>query len=347
MGNKLRRMLDQKDNGITFTLNFENLDDRTQFINAINKSEKTGTPQNVPTPQSMEIKRTTGEYQYPFKNVEKITNMMVCPSQAIVDLPITVDGVQCSYSFIRTENNGIIFLNTLNPKVVEVKIEFKASENIVNFNYTSHPGDADSMDELIQAYKRFLALAEKIFRKDVSCEKIEDVKKHFKHSIKAFSMAKEIGEALEINLTPKRVIEEDDEECLIEKLYLLLIEDSIIRQEDKLNHIDGANIENAEIGQELFATYFQSVDLEIFEEHKTIYTVNCIFGAEIQDIKYNKDGNSVVYFKDSEQRPMYRSYSAYLDKNEAEEEINNIMQKREQYENAVSWQNQLREMMQE
>lgn len=43
---------------------------------------------------------------------------------------------------------------------------------------------------------------------------------------------------------------------------------------------------------------------------------------------------------------MYRAYSAFLDKESAEKEMSNIMQKREQYENAISLTDQLRELLQ-
>ena len=85
--------------------------------------------------------------------------------------------------------------------------------------------------------------------------------------------------------------------------------------------------------------------LTIIMRDRDIYTVNCIFGAEIRDVKKNIDGDSIVYFKESEKNPMYRAYSAFLDKKAAEEEISVIWKKRVQYENAVNWIDQLRELV--
>lgn len=346
MGNKLKKMLNQKDNGFAATLNFKKQEDREKFISAVNKSWETGESQKVPNPQSMELKKTKGEYQYPFENMENIMDMMVYPSSDWIDFPVWVDGVSEKYSFLRTTINNTVLLNAANPKVIDVKLEFNAKENSMNFYYTSHPSNADSMDELIKEYKRFLALMDLLFKKGVTCEKLEDIKKYFNYSLKAYIRAEEISKVLEIDLTPKMVMEEDDTECVIGKIYLLLVNRSIIRQDDKLNHIEMADVANVEIGQKLFATYCQTMNLEIFGEHRVIYTVNCIFGAEIQRVESQKDGNNIVYFKDSEMNPMYRAYSAFLDENDAQEEVENIMKKREQYEKAVRWMDQLRELLQ-
>ena len=346
MGNKLKKMLDQKDNGLAFTLNFKNIEDRSNFISAIDKIGETGQPQKVPTPQSMEMKKTKGDYQYPFENMENIVDMVVYPCQDLVNFPIWVDGESDSYSFFRTKTNDTVFLNATNPKVIDVKLEFTAKENYMNFNYTSHPGNAKSIDELILEYKRFLSLIDLLFRKEVMAEKIEDMKRYFKNSLKAYIRAKELGRALEIEISPKMLIEEDDKDYLIEKIYLLFVKRAVIRQNDKLNHIEMADVTDIKIGQELFATYYQTIDLELFGNHKTIYTVNCIFAAEIQRVEAQQGGNNIVYFKDSESNPMYRAYTAYLDKKAAEEEIGNIMKRREQYEKAVNWMDQLRDLLQ-
>lgn len=346
MGNKLKKMLESKDNGISFTLNFRNIEDRTDFINIINSIEKTGISQKVPTPQSMEMKKTKGDYQYPYEKIENIKDMWIYPSRGIVVFPIIVDGIQEKYSFARFETNGIVTLKNVKSEVVDVKMELNSKDNTVSFTHTSHPGNAASIDELISEYKRFLALTEFVFQKNAVDEKLEDTKKYFKYSLKAYIRIKELCEVLQIKSTPKMIVDEDDKDFLIEKLYLLLIKKAIIRQNDKLNNIEIVDIDNIEIGKKLFATYCQSAELEIYENHKEIYIVSCIFGAEISNVEIKENGKNTVYFKESEKYPMYRAYSAFLDKESAEKEMSNIMQKREQYENAISLTDQLRELLQ-
>lgn len=346
MGNKLRNMLDPKDNGLALTMNFKSFDDRQNFIDAIDKMSETGVPQAVPVPQFMELKKTKGQYQYPFENVDNIARMMVYPAHDIVEIPVIVDGAESKYSFLRMRTNEVVFLNSLDPSIVEVKLELKTKDNIANFTYKTHPGNADTVENLILAYKHFLALLDVLFQKQVTVEKLGDIRKYFDQSVKAYIRAKQLSEVLKINLTPKKIVDEDDKDCFIEKTYLLLVDNSIIRQDDKLNHIEIANIESLEEGRELFAIYSQKVDLEIFGERREFYTVNCIFGAEISKVERNEDGNNVVYFKESEKNPMYRAYSAFLEEKDAEKEIDSIMDKRDLYERADSWVDQLQVLLQ-
>lgn len=345
MGNKLKKMLDKNDNGFVVTMHFKNQEDRQSFINAINKVGETGQHQAIPNPKSLELKKSNGDYNYPFINMNNIMDMMIYPSQEIVELPIIIDEVQEKYSFLRVVTHDSTLLHSFNSKVVDVKLELKVQNNSMNFTYTSHPENAKNLDELILEYKRFLALVDLLFGKTEKHDKVDDMEKFFKQSLNAYQRAKELSEVLEIKLTPKMIIEEDDKECQLEKLYLLLVKNSIIRLEGKLNHIEMANIDNLEEGQELFATFNQNEEWNIFGHNKMIYRVNCVFGAEIKKVEPKEDGKSMVYFKDSEKKPMYIAYTAFLNKEEAENEMNKILEKRKQYEKAISWIDQLRELL--
>lgn len=345
MSNKLKKMLDQEENGLSLTMSFKNLEDRNEFINNVKQIEETGIPKSMPIPRLMEIKKTNGGYQYPVKNIENVIELKAYLSRGHIDVPVFVEGVEDKYSFFTMVTENAMILKTVNSKVIDVKLDWKIANDILNFTYTSHPENADTIDELILEYKRFLALLNVLFQNEKSFEKLKDVKKYFNQSLNMYIRRKELGEILGIDLTPNMIIGEEDGDYLVEKAYLLLIKKSIIRQNDKLKHIEMADIEHIEIGQKLFATYCQKCDLDIFEKNIDLYTANCIFGAEIQKVEKKENGSSVVYFKDSEEKPMYRAYSAFLDEREAEKEMRSIINKREQYEDAISWIDQLCELL--
>ena len=104
-----------------------------------------------------------------------------------------------------------------------------------------------------------------------------------------------------------------------------------------------AEVSNTDIGQKILATYIQEGTLEIYGESRKVYTVNCIFNAEIYEVKEMDDGKKTVYFKDTETDPMYRSYSAFLNKEGAEEEMEHIELKA--YEDAESFVTQMQEIL--
>ena len=346
MGNRLREMLNKNDKGLNLTVKFCNPTDQKNFNNAMNQFENTGMPQVIPLSASIEMTKKKGDYEYPVNSVENIVQMMIYPKHDVINIPIKIAGNEDDvYSLIKTKTHDGEHFVSKNSEIVEVKMDFMKDGNRVNFTYFSHPDKANTMQELIREYKKFLALLEVLFLPSTSEQRVDDIKKYFEQAIKSYSRWEELGTILGIHLTPKQIVEEEDEGGFIEKFYLLLVKHSIIRQNDKLNHIELAEVENINIGQKLFAAYCQLEKMEFFGVKKDIFTVNCFFGAEICKIEKKQDGNNTVYFKDSETYPMYRSYSAFLCKEDAEKEMNQIENKRGDYEKAVNWIEQIREIL--
>ena len=162
--------------------------------------------------------------------------------------------------------------------------------------------------------------------------------------INYYSMSKELARALNIELTPTELIEEDNSGYLLEKFYLLLVKKRIIRVDEKFDNIIVDDTQDFRVGQELFATCIQEGDLEMFGTSRSIYVVNCFFGARIKDINSN-NGQKIVFFEDSEKRPRYISRTAFLSREEAKNEIECINERRErmeEYLNAEHWVEQVK-----
>lgn len=347
MGNKLKKMIQRQNDGLAFSLDFKNLNDKNAFQKAVQEVYHTGIPQKTVSPISMEMKKTKGDYQYPYENISNIMDFMVFPSTEKISFPIVVDGHQSEYFFSRIITDEYIKLTSYDSTIIDVTILFFKDDNTMKFTYKSTPNKAKNIDDLIEAYEKFLSFIEILFQKKDSIDQINDMKQYFNQSLVSFKRSKELSEILNIELTPEKLIEVDDSDAFIEKLYLLLVEKRILRQNDKLNHVETVNVEKMEIGQELFATYIATCYFELFGEKKDIYFVNCFFGAEIKNVEKKEDGY-IVYFKDSEKRPMYKAYSAYLHKEEAEYELNKInteLEQRKKYYNAVDWGEQLNNLL--
>lgn len=345
MSNKLREMLKQREMKLNLSMKFGNNEDRNRFIKAVNQVIETGEPQDVQAPQYIKVERNDGDYRYPIDIEENIVDIKLFPSKKYISIPIKVNGEKKEYPFEGIRQNGKVVLHSVNSKVVEIKMVFEENTRTMDFMCTSHLENADTVDELIDELSRALALLTVVVSEESLNKKNSDIKKYLSNTLGRVIRIQEVCNLLKIEVTPKMVIEEDDKECLIDKHYLLLIKKHIIRQEGKINHIKFVNIEDVEPGQEVYATYFQTEKLVLFNEQRELFTVNCIVGAMIQKVETKDDGSSIVYFKDSETRPMFRSYSAYLNQSEAEEEMRNMLEKREAYENAESWTEQLQKIM--
>lgn len=121
-------------------------------------------------------------------------------------------------------------------------------------------------------------------------------------------------------------------EDLIEKLYLLLIENGKIRNNKKIKSINAVEIDKAVVGETVFAVYVSEQSIYLFENNIKIYMVNSIFNAIAEEVMEDENGNKKLLFSDTDSNPMYQVYSGYLDKNEAKKEekvINKINEYKE------------------
>ncbi len=343
MGNRLKRMLEE-DNSVNLSVKFKSSYDRDVFAKAVEEIGETGVSKDVPIPLSIEISEKNGEYIYPVGKGENFVDFRVFPGEEIIDIPILIEGKEETYLFKRSVSNDKIYLRSVKSDVVNVEIDITKDDNKMNFTYTVSPINAKTVDELIYEYKRFLVLLGTMFKDKYLDDKIEDVKRGFSYMINYYSMSKELASVLNIELTPTKLIKEDNSGYLLEKFYLLLVKKRIIRVDDKFNNITVEDTQDFKVGQELFATYIQEGNLEIFGTSRNIFAVNCFFGAKIKDINDN-DGEKIVLFEDSEKRPRYISCTAFLSREEAQNEINCINERKErmeEYLNAEHWVEQVK-----
>ncbi len=344
MGNKLRKMI-ENDNTFEMSVSFKTQEDKELFANALKNVGSSDIGQRVPIPISMDLKKKAGGYLYPVQSTSNITDFWVYPHEAIVEFTISVDGVDEKILFERREEGDDFILKPIKFKAIDITMSFSKKLKIMKCSYSTHPEKADTVTKLIDEYKRFFALMNVLFTEKNTNETIENVKKYFQFSIRKFIRLTELGEVLKIDLTPKKIVEEDYNNSLIYEFYLLLVKKKIIRQNEKINNIKVDNVRNIEEGQELCASVLQSGDLEIFGEHRSIYMVNCIFGALVNNVKTKANGEVEIFFKDTEKNPMYRSYSAFLNKTEAEAEMKELESKLESYINAKYWEEQIRDYL--
>lgn len=343
MGNRLKRMLEE-DNSVNLSVKFKSMKDRDVFAKVVEEIEETGVSKDVPIPLSIEISKKNGEYIYPVRKEENFVDFRVFPGEEIIDVHIQIDGKEETYLFKRRVSNDVIYISSEKSDVVNVEIDITKDDNKMHFSYTVSPINAKTVDELIYEYKRLLALLDTVFKNKDLDNKIEDAKLGFSYVINYYSMSKELASVLNIELTPKKLIKEDNSGYLIEKFYLLLVRKRIIRIDEKFDNVTVDDAQDFRIGQQLFATCIQEGDLEMFGVSRSIYVVNCFFGARIKDINVN-DGQKIVFFEDSEKSPRYISCSAFLNREEAKNEIDRINENKErmeEYLNAIHWREQVK-----
>ena len=138
--------------------------------------------------------------------------------------------------------------------------------------------------------------------------------------------------------------EAEEKEFLIEKLYLLLIENGKIRSNQKIKSINDVEIDKAVIGEPIFVVYVNEQNIDLFGNVITFYRVSSIFNAIAEDIKKDENGKKKLLFSDTDSNPMYRVYSGFLNKKEAEKEEKRVINKIEEYKEAKTLEEYLEQL---
>ena len=202
-----------------------------------------------------------------------------------------------------------------------------------------------TLQNLVYESKKFAALLDVLLKKGFQSEQLLKIRKQFKQSSDYYQRIRELLDVFSIEVDSKTAINESNPNFVIEEMYLLLVQKKIIKKNDKLNYISTADVETPQVGQELFASYIDKCVFSFANQNRNFYIVKCVFGARIKSIEEFEDGKKTIYFEEKKDKPMFMSYSAYLTEEEAQFEIEHIMDKHEEYIHAEHFTDQLKKLL--
>lgn len=112
---------------------------------------------------------------------------------------------------------------------------------------------AKNINDLLEEYERMEAIIDLFFKKDVENKELEELRRWLTVSINYFRRFQKVLSTLKIKDEKINIKEAEEKEFLIEKLYLLLIENGKIRSNQKIKSINDVEIDKAVIGEPIFA----------------------------------------------------------------------------------------------
>ena len=203
---------------------------------------------------------------------------------------------------------------------------------------------AKNINDLLEEYERMEAIIDLFFKKDVENKELEELRRWLTVSINYFRRFQKVLSTLKIKDEKINIKEAEEKEFLIEKLYLLLIENGKIRSNQKIKSINDVEIDKAVIGEPIFVVYVNEQNIDLFGNVITFYMVSSIFIAIAEDIKKDENGKKKLLFSDTDSNPMYRVYSGFLNKKEAEKEEKRVINKIEEYKEAKTLEEYLEQL---
>ena len=114
---------------------------------------------------------------------------------------------------------------------------------------------AKNINDLLEEYERMEAIIDLFFKKDVENKELEELRRWLTVSINYFRRFQKVLSTLKIKDEKINIKEAEEKEFLIEKLYLLLIENGKIRSNQKIKSINDVEIDKAVIGEPIFVVY--------------------------------------------------------------------------------------------
>ncbi len=336
MGNKLREMFDDSKQEYTGKVSFESPENYNNFLEAIRKATEEGIPSEVDGISGISVSVKDGDNQFPLQQHDIVTKLMVFPCETSVEQSVETDCGERILRFRRKELKDKFVLQNVDGKGADYKIVYDLKAKNINVTYKAEYDQADDLDEMIDYYNALFYFSKKLFRSDVKDEDVDNVLNHFISSILYFERLKEIGKKLNVSILPKDIDKIDDEDLFIEKVYFSLIDNRHIRSNRKVTSMNNVHFPNDKRPREeaMVVTYLEKGRLLLLENEIDIYIVNMAFNLVIDKEEKEDDGSSKLFFKDDENNPMYIVSRIFLDKKQAEHELEYGLNNKEPYINA-------------
>jgi hypothetical protein len=133
-----------------------------------------------------------------------------------------------------------------------------------------------------------------------------------------------------------------EEQQDIDELYLLLCEKKVVHLNAKLTSTNSTSVvmNHADtplnIGSKIALTFLSTIEFSFLKQTVTLHTANLLVNALVKDIQECDDGTVKILYGDTDSKPMYIAFSAFATKEEAEREMNSILQHDEVYISALT-----------
>jgi len=340
MANKLRDIFNEEKEVAIGTIIFSSKEDAEEFTQALQKMYKDGEAREIHGIKSLKMGYKDGDNQYPIEEQSTVKSVIIGPCKDNIELD--VDGLH-DMKTIHLEKIDLqdrIVLQNDETEVVTYRLALFKGSNIAQITYSTAINKASSLQEIYDSFVKARAFFEKMFIDMEATPEIKNTHQYLKSSIRFYHMLIAVNEVLNLNISPNDLADEQDGDFLLEKIYFLICKHRILKTNNKINHITGVNLpekddENSiSNGIQLIASFVSKWNCELFGKEFDIYTSNVVFNAIVDRVDTKIDGNTKVFFSDTEDARMYISTKGFLNTEDADEEVKKVFDGLDEYKNA-------------
>lgn len=346
MSNKLKSIFSDEEIVFNGELTFKDKESHDQFMNAIERVYEEGKTLSVDGVQSIKTEIRTGDKSYATEEHKMLDHVVIAPSKEDVPLEVETEFGKKEMHFKRYAVNKGVVLETDENAVVYLKLFFESLTENTTMSYRVHVENAKSVSELIEEYAKIVAFYNKIFRKDIQKMKggaaVENIKLFFSEMLNRYKKLRFLEKEFDIQFDPKDLVQNEDCWLDVEELYLLLQEKKVVRLNAKLTETQTTSMtinQHKELineGAALQVTFISKVTYLIWEKRITLYSANLLSNAIVKETHTLPNDEVKILYGEEDSRPMYISFRAFSVEEDAKKEMEQIMNHKEEYVDALT-----------
>lgn len=348
MSNKLKDIFSDKMFDLEGEIEFHDNESYKKFFEALQLAQNEGKVVKLEESYSININCKDNKNTYPILSEQKIDHIIIEPSTKDIVIQLNTKYGEKKVLLKRHYTKNEIIFETDKSEVVYFKIVLKKDSlnNTFNFTCRIQPQPAKTIKDIVEGYNTAITFLEKIFKYEDSQDtfkkysQIYDMRENFLKIEKFFEKLYLVEQEFKLSFEPIKINNEENNVEKLEELYWLIVEKKVIRLNAKLNAVDSSLIvsetQRLKEGSEIDLTFLKELKYTIYDKEISIYTVNFLFHAIIKEIRKEKDNVIKVLYGDIDSQPMYISYTGFKTSDKAEQEMNKIMDHKEDYRNALT-----------
>ncbi len=287
---------------------------------------------------------------FPLPDHENITQFVVATHTEPITIPVTFNQEERKITFYLTRLKDKIIVRSKKDSAINLSLEYMVKERTLKFSYKVHLEKATSIGEIAYDFELTFAFISTLFSKIKYEPKGENgislsqVLWYFQVYGQFFRRLQAVENELEMSINPEKLNNlTREDQCDIDELYLLLCKKQILRRKMKLHSTDSTSIPMVDkqpvmkVGSKISLSYPSEIIFSFLGEEKKLFGANQIINAVVTDIQQQSDGSSKILYGDTDDEPMYISYSAFKTSLEAQEELKTMFEHENDYITAKTY----------
>jgi len=355
MSNKLKDIFSDKMFDLGGKVHFKDGDAHRKFLEALQIVQDEGRAVEVKGVTSVTTEVKDGEMVYPFLEHNDLSRFIVAPSVEEVPMVLKTKYGEKTILFKRYHTTNEIILKTGENEIVYFKLVFpKGTQNVI-FTYRTQPQTAKTIKDIVESYNTTIALLNKLFKNDDNQESpdeyeiIQDTKNFFLNLESFYSKLYQIEKKLGLSFSPEKINDTKNDEGELEELYLLIVEKKAIRLNARFTTTESSGMtiqegySKLETGSKLDITFLSKIEYKMCGQNISVHTANLLSNAIIKQFEENEDGSIKILYDDTDSQPMYITYMGFETIDGAEQEMSTIMEHKEIYTDALTFNEHMKE----